>query len=64
MPGVGFLAPVLQISINSDLIDIFQVLYSLILTVYKGDFQLMTLGPWCPLAFFENSRVLFLFFPV
>ena len=50
MSGLDFLALVLQISISSDLIDFFQVLFSLILTVYKGDFQLMTLGSWCPIG--------------
>ena len=50
-PGLDFLALVLQNSISSDLIDIFQVLSSSILTVYKGNFKLVVLGVlvprWC-----------------
>ena len=41
----------------------FQVLISLILTVYKGDNQLTALGSWCPTGFFwkveNNVSVLF-----
>ena len=45
MSGLDFLILVLQNSNSFDLNAFFQVLFSLILTVYKGDIQLMVLGP-------------------
>ena len=48
MSGLDFLVLVMQSSNSFDLISFFQVLLSLILTVYKGDIQLMALGSWCP----------------
>ena len=52
MSGLDFLALVLQSFNSFDMKAIFQVMFSLILTVYKGAIQLMDLGPWCPTGVF------------
>ena len=62
--GLDFLVLVLQSSNSFDLNAFFQVLFSLIHTVYTGEIQLMALGWCCPIGFFKRSRIMFLlFFP-
>ena len=52
MSGLDFLAPVLQSSNSFDLNASFQVLFSLILIVYKGQIQLLFLGALCCMGLF------------
>ena len=52
MSGLDFLALVLQSSNSFNMKASFRVLFSLILTAYKGDIQLMALGSWCPIGLF------------
>ena len=52
MLGHDFLAVVLQSSKSFDMNAFFQVLFSSMLTVYRGDIQLMALGPCCPIGDF------------
>ena len=52
MSGLNFLALVLQSSNSFDMKAFFQVFLCVILTVYKGDIQLMALGSWCPTGVF------------
>ena len=56
MSGLDFLALVLQSSNSFDMKAFFQILFSLLLTVYKGDNQLMVLGSWCPTGAFLKGR--------
>ena len=60
--GLDFLALVLQSSNSFDLKAFFQVLFSLILTVYKGQIQLLFLGAVCSTGLFGQAKsVLFSF---
>ena len=52
MSGLDFLVLVLQNSHSFDLNAFFQVLFSLILTAYKGHIQNLFLGAVCPMRFF------------
>ena len=49
-----FLALVSQSSNSFDMKAFFQVLFSLILAVYKGDLRLMAFGSWCPTGVFSK----------
>ena len=60
--GLDFLALVFQISNSFDLKAFFQVLFSLILTVYKGHIQLLFLGAVCSMGLFVQAKRLFYFF--
>ena len=60
--GLDFLALVLQSSNSFDLKDFFQVLFSLILTVYKSHIQLLFIGAVCPTGLFDQAKILFYFF--
>ena len=61
--STDFLVRVLQRSNSFDLISFFQVLFNLVLTVYKGEIQLMALGSWSSTGVFwkveKNVSVLF-----
>ena len=57
--GLDFLALVLQSSNSFDLKAFFQVLISLILTVYKGHIQLLFLGAVCSTGLFGQAKSLF-----
>ena len=59
MSGLDFLVLVLQISNSFDLNAFFQVLFSLILTVYKGRFQLLFLGAVCSTGFLKGRECCF-----
>ena len=59
--GLDFLALVLQISNSFDLKAFFQVSFSLILTVYKGNIQLLFLGAVCSTGLFGPAKSLFYF---
>ena len=52
MSALDFLALVLQIFNSFNMKASFRVLFSLILTAYKGAIQLMDLGSWCPTGVF------------
>ena len=59
--GLDFLALVLQNSNSFDLKAFFQLLFSLILTVYKGHIQLLILGAVCSTGLFGQAKSLFFF---
>ena len=59
--GLDFLALVLQSSNSFDLKAFFQVLFSLILTVYKGHIQLLFLGAVCSTGLFGQAKSFFYF---
>ena len=52
MSGFDFLLLILQSSNSFDLNAFFQVLFNLILTVFKGDIQRMALASCCPIGVF------------
>ena len=60
--GLDFLALVLQCSNSFDLKAFFQVLFSLILTVYKGHIQLVFSGAVCSTGLFGQAKIFFFFF--
>ena len=60
--GLDFLALVLQSSNSFDLKAFFQVLFSLILSVYKVHIQLLFLGAVCSTGLFGQAESLFYFF--
>ena len=60
--GLDFLALVLQNSNSFDLKAFFQVLFSLILTVYKGHIKLLFLELCAPRGFLARLKVNFVFF--
>ena len=59
--GLDFLPLILQISNSFDLKAFFQVLFSLILTVYKGNIQLLFLGAVCSTGLFGQAKGLIYF---
>ena len=62
MSRLDFLVLVLQSSNSFDLKAFFQVLFSLILTVYKGHIQLLFLGAVWYTGLFGQAESLFYFF--
>ena len=62
MPGLDFLVLVLQRSNTFDLNAFFQVLFTLVLTVYKGHIQLLFLGTVYSAGLFDLGQKLLLFF--
>ena len=54
--GLDFLVLVLQSSNSFDLNAFFHVLFSLFLTVYKGDYQLLFLGAVCSTGFLKGRE--------
>ena len=56
MSGLDFLVLVLQSSNSFDLDAFFHVLFSLFLTVYKGDYQLLFLGAVCSTGFLKGRE--------
>ena len=59
--GLDILALVLQHSNSFDLKAFFQVLFSLIVSVYKGHIQLLFLGALCSTGLFGLAKSLFYF---